>query len=101
MRVLGETKDAFENVKIYCENGNSPLAKAETEKLKTEWENNRFIIEVTLDRSSVKEIESAVKTLERLIAVNKTAQAQEVCDKAKCEIEYLIEKERVTLENVL
>ena len=97
---LKNTGVILEEIKSCCINNECEKAADGSLRLKEEWENSRLIIETTVDRSAVKVIEDAVISLPVLLSDGKTDEAYSLCSEALGETVYLLEKERISFENV-
>ncbi len=99
-KVLTNAREKIEEISVYIEKEEKQKAKDSSLILLEEWEKNRFFIETTIERSFVKEIESAFITLPRLIEKGDKDEALERCLTTLGEIDYIIDKEKLNFENV-
>ena len=99
-KILENTRIKIDTIKEYCVSGNYNNAKEYSDILKKEWVKDRFILETTLGRSAVKNIENTVFFLPTLTNEKNADDAIKSCNDAIFEIDYLIEKEKISLKNV-
>ncbi|MBE6834924.1 MAG: DUF4363 family protein [Ruminococcaceae bacterium] len=98
--VLNSTKEKINEIRLFCENSENEKAMKKANELKEEWEKDRIIIEVTLERTNTRQIETAVILLPLLLENGKTDKAVEHCYSASSEIDYILDKEKVNFENI-
>lgn len=98
--VLKLAKERIETIIEYCQKNDYENADKASRLLKTEWRKNQFIIETTLERGTVKEIENAVTVLPSLTEEKDADKVIETCKNAIFEIDYLLEKEQINFKNV-
>ncbi|MCR4564023.1 MAG: DUF4363 family protein [Clostridiales bacterium] len=97
---LESAKERIGEISSLCEKDENEAALEEAKKLEENWKKEHIILKITLEQSSFGDVEKAVISIPHLIESGKTDKAKELCVDAIFEIEYLLEGEKLSFENI-
>ena len=97
---LGFAEIRINEIRLLCEDGENKKALIKAREFREEWEKKHPVLKISFEQSTVRELETAVSQIPRLIENGKTDRAIEICEDTVNEIEYLLLSEKICFENI-
>lgn len=99
-RTLKSAEITINEIQSLCETGDLSHALKKANDFNADWKTKHKILNITVDRSLLKEIETAISAIPYFIRNAKIDEAKKSCENAVSDIEYLLECEKLTFENI-